>query len=388
FANEHAWCATSFAKQPDGVTRAASFYIPAVTKGALPALPAQPGAALTGSCRLGGIWYEVQGRNGVPEIVPALTAAWGASVPGTRHQVTRTLFIRGSGLWKDVFMWRRGDVSIWVAWTDWDKGDGVGIRTVVWMQHDRPPLPQRFTGGSDTSAPIRMAGLSPEISASVRLPANCRDLGAGVALQRLSQWLDVAGHLPPLRRAAALLVADAYVSCVEISGGSQAALTALGAKYEPGCPQDGPVYAHNFRDEAEALDPGGPAGAAAGLARLAAQCSLKGTGPWPDRVIAEGAKILRQFEAGPWSPWMRLAVAWAHDVKLLYSMPPGEADIETVHPLRAAQTRQERSAAVAGFARFIREQPDSADAVPAWQEAWRLMAELPPSPIHFGCGCE
>jgi hypothetical protein len=124
------------------------------------------------------------------------------------------------------------------------------------------------------------------------------------------------------------------------------------------------------------------------LASLQSPCSLKGSGSWPQRVVDLGQKILRQFAPGPWSPWVRFATARAHDVKLSFSLPPGEADVGMIHQLSAAQAQQERSAAIAEFAQFIGELPDSSEAVFAWQEAWRLMAGLPPSPTHFGCGCE
>ncbi|MEO7143367.1 MAG: hypothetical protein ABI165_07670, partial [Bryobacteraceae bacterium] len=105
-------------------------------------------------------------------------------------------------------------------------------------------------------------------------------------------------------------------------------------------------------------------------------------------VIDRGQRDLRQFAPGPWSPWMRFAMARAHDVKLSFSLPPGEADVGTIHPLSPAQSQQERSAAIEEFEQFIAGQPDSPAAVFAWQEAWRLLAGLPPSPTHSGCGCE
>jgi hypothetical protein len=73
---------------------------------------------------------------------------------------------------------------------------------------------------------------------------------------------------------------------------------------------------------------------------------------------------------------------------LSFSLPPGEADIGIIHHLCAAQTQQERRAAIAEFALFIRDLPDSPEAVFARREAWRLLAGLSPSPIRLGCGCE
>jgi hypothetical protein len=389
FARENQWCATSVAEVPSRVTRAASFYVPEVTRGALPPLPAKQDSALTGSCRLGAVWYEARGSNSVAGVVRELTAAWGAPSQSTRRELTQTLFIRGSGYWKDISTWRRGNVTVWAAWTEWDRGDGVGSRTIVWILRDRPRDLDLSTVGFDvTAAAVKIANLSPALTSDVRPETTCASLSAGIAAGRLSRWLNASNGLPANRRAAALLVADSFVPCVLASGDTPNSLTALGVISGPGCPQDGPVYANNFREQAKALDPSGSAGALATLASLQSPCSLKGSGSWPERVVAQGRKILRQFAPGPWSPWVRFAEARAHDVKLSFSLPPGEADVGTIHALTAAQAQRERSAAIAGFTQFISEQPDSHEAVFAWQEAWRLMAGLPPSPTHFGCGCE
>ncbi|MDQ2899369.1 MAG: hypothetical protein M3Y07_06155, partial [Acidobacteriota bacterium] len=338
---------------------------------------------------LGAVWYEANGHGSAASVVRELIAAWGAPDQPTRTELAQSLFIRGSGLWKDVSTWRRGLVTVWVGWTDWDKGNGMGTRTIVWIVRDRPRDFDLFTAGFDTTAAAaRIAGLSRALTADMRPGTNCAALGAEIAVGRLSRWLRASNGLPPERRAAALLVADSFVRCVQASGAKPSSLNALGVKFGPGCPQDGPDYAGNFRDRAEALDPSGPAGALAGLASLQAPCGLKGSGSWPERVLDRARQALRQFAPGPWSPWVRFAMARAHDVKLSFSLPPGEADIGVIHHLSAAQARHERRGAISEFAQFVKERPDSPEAVFAWQEAWRLMAELSPSPVNFGCGCE
>ena len=72
-------------------------------------------------------------------------------------------------------------------------------------------------------------------------------------------------------------------------------LIQLGAKYQTRDPRDGPDYTHNFRDQAERLDPHGPAGELAGLVSLADPCSLKGSQPWPDLLIEKGTKMQNLF---------------------------------------------------------------------------------------------
>jgi len=386
FTNQ--WCVTSVAEVPAGITRAASFYVPEVTRGALPPLPAKQGSTLTASCRLGAVWYEARGYDSAAGLVRQLTVAWGAPSQPTRRELARSLRLGGSGLWKDVSTWRRGIVTVWMGRTDWDRGNGAGARTIVWIVRDRSPDFDLFTAGFDTTAAaVKIATLSPALTADMKPGTNCAALGAEIAVGCLSRWLKASNSLQAERRAAALLVADSFVRCVQASGAKPGSLGALGVKFGAGC-QDGPDYAGNFREQAEALDPTGSAGALAALASLQAPCSLKGSGSWPDRVLDRAQKFVRQFAPGPWSPWVHFAMARAHDVKLSFSLPPGEADIGVIHHLSALQATQERSAAIAEFAQFVTEQPDSPDAVFAWQEAWRLIGGLSPSPPHFGCGCE
>ena len=375
------WCATSVSGIAEGPTRAATFYVPEVTRGAFSALPSARGSALRAQCRLGGIWYRANGRNAVAGVVKELSAAWGPAHYPARFESSKSLSIAGSGLWKDTATWTRGNVSVWVAWTDWNKGSGEGLRTVVWIARDRPPEFDMFSSGFDTTAAAaKIAGLDS--------PTTCGRMSTAAALARLSRLLAASRTLPAERRAAALLVANSFVACVIASGAKQSSIAALGAKFAPGCPQDGPVYAGTFREQAAALDPTGPAGALAALIVLQAPCASTGPGPWPENLIQQGTKDLARFPEGPWTAWMRFAIARAHDVKLSFSIPPGEADVEVVHTLTAAQAERERDAAIEGFTQFIKEQPNSSDAVFAWQEAWRLIAGLPPTPTHFSCSCE
>jgi hypothetical protein len=359
------WCVTSVADIAARITRAASFYLPEVVQGALPPLPARQDSSLTDSCRLGAVWYEAHDVDLVPGVVKELSAAWGSPDRPSRPEMSK-LGIWASGLWREVSMWRRGDVTIWVAWTDASRGATPEPRTIVWIARDRPPDFDLFTAGFDTTAAaLKLTGL----------PAmKCEAEG-------LARLLKAPGG-------AALLVADSFVSCAEQSGSTRESLQALGARYERGCPQDGAAYSHNFRERARTLDPTGPAGALAALATLQSPCAVKGPGPWPENVLLQGQKDLQQFPPGPWTPWVHFALARAHDVKLSFSMPPGEADAGVVHRLTDAQARQERTAAIAEFERFIRARPSAPSAVFAWREAWRLMAGLPPTQTQFGCGCE
>lgn len=384
------WCATSVASLDAGVTRAASFYVPEVTRGALPPLPRKPDGALQLSCRLGAVWLETKGSQQANAVAAKLAAGWGAPAKPTRQELARERpRTRGSGFWRDVATWRRGRVTVWIAWTDWDEGTGKPPRSVIWILRDRPRDFDLLGAGLDTrAAAAKIANLTPALTAEMRPPSSCATLGPDVAVARLSRWLRASNSLPPERRAAALLVADSFVNCVQAAGTTPRALAALGIKLIPGCPQDGPVYSGYLREQAEALDPSGPAGALATLASLQAPCSLRGSVPFPQQVLDKGRQALRNFATGPSTPWVYFAMARALAAKLSFSQPPGEADAGVIHHLSALQSQQERSAAIAAFAHFIADQPGAPEAVFAWQEAWRLLAGLAPSAVPFGCGCE
>jgi hypothetical protein len=153
------------------------------------------------------------------------------------------------------------------------------------------------------------------------------------------------------------------------------------------CPEDGPVYEGNFLRLAEKLDPRGPAGELAGLVSIGEPCWLKGGRAWPDLVIEKGERLLSEFPPDQLTPWIHFAVARAHAAKLSFTYPTGHPEDE-IALLTPAAKRGERRAAVEHFEDFIRARSDTPESVFAWQEAWRLMAGLPPSRIHFDCDCE
>ena len=205
-----------------------------------------------------------------------------------------------------------------------------------------------------------------------------------LSVSRLAEWLKGSVDFPPARRASVFLVANAYVACNQLP---PQRVSALGAKFAASCPQDGPVYSGNFREEAENLDPKGRAGELAGLASLGEPCSLEGHRPWPDLVIAKGERLFNQFPPDEWTPWIHYAVARADAAKLSFAYSGGDPE-GGFSPLTPAAMRRQREAAIPHFEAFIREKPNTPEAVFAWQESWRLLAGLPPSEIHFGCGCE
>lgn len=385
------WCAASVSRSPEQI-RTALFYVPSVKRGALPPLPEKASATLTRTCRMQAIWYETHAQISLDVVVHELSSFWGKP-----NGQSAEPDIRGSGDWKGIFAWHRAGMNIWVVNDSVLRSDTIrGPRLVVYMRRDIPPDLEAGapllgsaikTQVADASA--RIAALDSKLTAAMLSRSHCetgrpRSEAGTLTTGRLARWFRVSRDLPPQRRAAALLLADFYIACNEIPTKS---LLKLGAGFRTMCPQDGPFYSHNFRDRAEKLDAKGPAGELAGLASLADPCYLKGTRPWQDLVIEEGEKLLSEFPPDNWTPWFHYAIARAHDAKLALVYPGGDPEEQGFHLSRAGMQR-ERDAAIEHFKLFLQEKPDAAESVYAWQEAWRLLAGLPPSPIRFGCGCE
>ena len=382
------WCAAYVGHSPAEVVRAALFYVPSAARGALPPLPEKGDATLTRACRMQAIWYETPAPAAMDAVVRELSSSWGQpNGPSTEPDIA------GSGLWKRVVAWHRAGMNIWVV--DGSKGqpDGTGgPRLIVYARRDSPRDPNFAIWLLSDAIVDRVAQAAAQIAAQdskltaavLKCDAGPRTEAQSLTASRLDQWLKASSDLPPQRKAAVLLLADAYVACTPAS--SQR-LIQLGARFRAICPQDGPSYSHNFRDQAEKLDPQGPAGELAGLASLALPCFLKGARPWPDLVVEKGEKLLGEFPPDQWTPWFHFAVARAHAVKLSFAYPDHPPE-DGNFPLTRAAMERERHAAIEHFERFIEQKPDAAESVFAWQEAWRLLAGLPPSQIHFGCGCE
>jgi hypothetical protein len=95
-----------------------------------------------------------------------------------------------------------------------------------------------------------------------------------------------------------------------------------------------------------------------------------GRNNWQDGLIAAAEKLRAHLTA-----------ARAYDAKLLLTYPGIElngADIPT-------DPQALRRNAIAHFRAFLSQNPAAPEAGAAGREAWRLLAGLPPSPLHFAC---
>ncbi len=119
-----------------------------------------------------------------------------------------------------------------------------------------------------------------------------------------------------------------------------------------------------------------------GVARVENPCSFDdGHNNWQAGLVSFGEKLLRDFPASPWKSYVHLTLARALAAQLFLVYP--EVDLNGANrPTNPGALRRD---AIAHFREFLNENPDSAEAASAWREAWRLLAGLPPSPIHFAC---
>jgi hypothetical protein len=120
----------------------------------------------------------------------------------------------------------------------------------------------------------------------------------------------------------------------------------------------------------------------ASVARLENPCSFDdGHNNWQGGLISFGKKLLRDFPETHWTLYIHLSLARAYAAKLILTYP--EADLDGAN--RPTDPKALRRAAIAHFRVFLEGKRQSPEASSAWREAWRLLAELPPSPIHFAC---
>jgi hypothetical protein len=126
----------------------------------------------------------------------------------------------------------------------------------------------------------------------------------------------------------------------------------------------------------------GDAAEIAGIAHVEKPCSFDdGQNNWQSGLSRFGEKLLRDFPASRWKSYVHLTLArtYANWLTLTY---PG-VDLDGAN--RPTNPDVLRRDAIAHFRAFLEENPGSPEAESAWREAWRLLAGLPPSPIHFAC---
>jgi hypothetical protein len=137
-----------------------------------------------------------------------------------------------------------------------------------------------------------------------------------------------------------------------------------------------------FRSRAERIDPTGAAGEVARVAHAESPCAFDdGSNNWQGGLIQFGEKLLRDFPESRWKSYIHLTMARAYAAKLLLTYP----DMFLNGANRPTDPEALRRNAIAHFRAFLEENRDAPESDVAWGEAWRLLAGLPPTPIHFAC---
>jgi hypothetical protein len=125
-----------------------------------------------------------------------------------------------------------------------------------------------------------------------------------------------------------------------------------------------------------------PGSEAARVARFERPCSFDdGRNNWESGMIRAGEKLLLDFPASRWQPYIHLTLTRAYAAKLTLTYPGIELDGAS----KPTNPDELRRGALAHFKAFLEADTNSPDAAAARREAWRLLAGLPPSPIHFAC---
>jgi len=106
-----------------------------------------------------------------------------------------------------------------------------------------------------------------------------------------------------------------------------------------------------------------------------------GRNNWQGGLIQFGEKLLRDFPESRWKSYVHLTMARAYAAELILSYP----DIDLNGANRPTDSEALRRNAIAHFRAFLEENREAPESGIAWREAWRLLAGLPPSPIHFAC---
>jgi len=204
--------------------------------------------------------------------------------------------------------------------------------------------------------------------------------------ERLEHWLNASRALTPSRRAAALLIADYYMSCSAraLQGELKDRYVRMGADFSGECPQD-PEYGHSFRKQAEEIDRNGIVGELAALASICEKCLIA----YGKKTVEVGERLAQRFP--DWRPYICYALARSHEAALSRDYPGGSPEEGLFGDPAKADPREierERIAAIRDFTSFLREKPSDSESAFAWQEVWRLRAGLKPTRVSFGCSCE
>jgi hypothetical protein len=423
------WCARGrLDASLDGdrkVRRAAYFYLPdPPTPLALPV--DVPCDQLLNQCRLGFVWAEIEDPDaGRAEHLADSTRESVASILGV-GELNAKLSWWGAGYWRKAALWKDQALSVATASTSfraWPSG-GPGTSTRVFVTAAgklsnirferlarRTDTPEEYVEAfrvieSRMAEAITIAGIGGDGEASVRSALKVlskysppwhfpRDADSTLILEAIDGWLGVAPTSPPLRRAAALFVADQLLGHSGTGWGKdqyppiRRRLEAHGAKFNWAQLGDTWVYAHSWLKEALQLDPDGRSGDLAFITLMESGFETSGTcsdqgGNGFRAVLKEGAGFLRRKPDSDLQRDIHLLMAEAYgDIVTLANGGGYDQSVSAEFQPEAAGSRikaiEEYRAAFAPTPPLVSRTRET------WRDAWRLMAGLTPSRTHFYC---
>ena len=404
--------------------RTAYFYVP--DPPASLALPVgTPKEELIDECRLGLVWTEIEdtdaARAQALTVRESLAAALG---PGDTDPKINWW---ASAFWSNPVLWKRDVLSIAAAFTKFHKwgstesrpparvfvaAAGPKSKTIFDQKfgddHGAAYIAKRKRIAAFANEAVKIAAISGAVEQAIR---SAQDLVAvkdgSIAIPTaeertqifmvIDQWLSVARPLPPLRRAAALIVAD---QLMDQSGGPnwdkndspdiRKRLEAQGAVFE--WDQLGGTYAftHTWLKEALKLDRDGRAGELAFMTLLekgfetSNQC-LDQQGKSFRAVIRESEGYLRRRPDSTFTADIHLMIAQAYGDIVTIANGGGYLESESEFAEYRAESAGARSKAIEHYRIALESAPNNSRPDAAWPEAWRLMAGIPPTHTYFYC---
>jgi hypothetical protein len=427
FAEVENWCARARSEASLGSgrnwVRTAYFYVP--DPPASLALPlGTPKEELIDECRLGLVWTEIEdpdaARAQAVTVRESLAAALG---PGDTDPKINWW---ASGFWRNPVLWKRDVLSIAAAMTTFKKwATSESSRTArVFVAAAGPKSRIIFDNfGDDGRAAyiakhrrvaaladeaVKIAAIGGPVEKTIRAAQDLVSVKDGstefpTAKERteiftaIDQWLSAARPLPPLRRAAALIVAD---QLMEQAGGPgwgkddypdiRKRLEAQGAVFEWLLLGDVYGFTHTWLKEAWKLDGDGRAGELAFVTLMergfetSGQCADQ-NGKSFRAVIREGEGYLRRKPDSVFRGDIHLMIAQAYGDIVTIASGGGYFESQNEPEQYRAESADARSKAIEHYRIGFESTPNNSRAADVWPEAWRLMAGIPPTHTYFYC---
>lgn len=325
------------------------------------------------------------------------------------------LSLFGSAYWRVVGRWQ-SDATIIVSAFDHGGARELPRRRVLafaflpFAELGTSPRIAEHDSASDEAASAlaahaaRLSGidslLARRLLAAFRAARRSSQDGSGNAestrlfVAALADWIGASRPLDAPRRAAALLAADqvlgsngaGYLLAQEDAGPARQTIGSLGARFADNPLGGDHTYMRSWLDEARGLDSLGHTGRLTTLALLRLGFNhgmCVGTEDASSRVSATAERLLQTpGDSAERAELHRLAGDGYSDIVALAAGVGREYADSTVYTAAAPAARRN---AIAHYRQAIALAPRSAETRDTWLKAWRLLAGLPPTTVHFFC---